>query len=61
MPKLNINSLHEDEDVLHYSQLIYFYERQSRYLFNKDWLELAFKKANCIPSAEEYSDSIFPL
>jgi len=57
MPKLNINSLHVE--VLHYSQLIYFYAKQSRYLFNRDQMEFTFQKVNCVLSAKEYIDSVF--
>lgn len=37
MPKLNINSLHEDEDVLHYNQIMCSHARQPRHLLNRDW------------------------
>lgn len=61
MAKLNTNSLHGDEDVLHCSQLIRFNARQSGYLFHTDWLEFPFTKANCALPAKEDIDNVFLL
>lgn len=60
--KLNINSLHEDEDVLHYNQSMCSHGRQSRHLLNIHWRSLHLENQTTdILLAEEHMDGVFPL